>query len=253
MKTVLISGCSSGFGLATARHFLDRDWNVIATMRTPREDVLPPSERLRILALDVTKPESISRAIEMAGQIDVMVNNAGFGVPAPIELTPVELAYQLFETNVLGSIAMIQATLPQFRKKRSGVIINVSSSTTLKPLPVVGIYRASKAALNALTESLAMELKPLGIRVCGVLPGGSPETRFGANALPHLRGIDHPDYGPIIQQFVASVRSDAGPKTFAVDVAEAIWQAATEPLTPLFIPAGADARIWMEEMRKLGE
>jgi NAD(P)-dependent dehydrogenase (short-subunit alcohol dehydrogenase family) len=80
MKTVLITGCSSGFGLETARYFLDRDWKVIVTMRTPREDVLPRSERLRMLALDVTDPESVRQAVEAAGPIDVLVNNAGIGM-----------------------------------------------------------------------------------------------------------------------------------------------------------------------------
>lgn len=82
MKTVLITGCSSGFGLETARFFLARDWQVVATMRTPRTDLLPRSERLRVLALDVTNPQSIRAAVEAAGSIDVLVNNAGFGAAA---------------------------------------------------------------------------------------------------------------------------------------------------------------------------
>ena len=90
MKTILITGCSSGFGLETARHFLARDWQVVATMRTPRDDVLPPSERLRVLALDVTDADSIRHAVEAAGPIDVLVNNAGFGLASPAELAPLE-------------------------------------------------------------------------------------------------------------------------------------------------------------------
>jgi NAD(P)-dependent dehydrogenase (short-subunit alcohol dehydrogenase family) len=85
MKTILITGCSSGFGLETAEYFLDRDWKVVATMRTPREDVLPDSEHLRVLALDVTDPESIRRAVEAAGPIDALVNNAGLGAGSPFE------------------------------------------------------------------------------------------------------------------------------------------------------------------------
>ena len=99
MKTVLITGCSSGFGLETARYFLDRDWKVIATMRTPREDVLPRSERLRVLALDVTDADSIRRAVEAAGPIDVLVNNAGIGVLGALEGTPMATAREVFETN----------------------------------------------------------------------------------------------------------------------------------------------------------
>ena len=92
MQTILITGCSSGFGLEIARHFLDRDWRVIATMRTPREDVLPRSEHLRVLALDVTDPASIRQAVEAAEPIDALVNNAGIGAGAPFELTPMTTA-----------------------------------------------------------------------------------------------------------------------------------------------------------------
>ncbi len=216
-------------------------------MRTPNAELLPASDRLRILPLDVTDPDSVARAIAEAGTIDVLVNNAGFGAPAPIELTTPETARALFETNTLGTLAMVQAALPAFRKRRAGAIVNVTSSATLKPLPVVGVYRASKAAVNALTESLAVEVAPFGVRVHIVLPGRSPETRFGDNARPHLRGLDDPDYAPMIERFVASVRDSSGPVTQASDVAEAIWRAATDPSTPLRIPAGADAEAWMAE------
>ena len=143
MKTVLITGCSSGFGLEIARYFLARDWQVIATMRTPSADVLPPSERLRMLALDVTNPESIREAVEAAGPIDVLVNNAGFGAASPAELAPIATVREVFETNTIGTIALTQAVLPQFRQRRAGVVVNVTSSVTLKALPLLSAYRAS--------------------------------------------------------------------------------------------------------------
>ncbi|MDB6011916.1 MAG: Short-chain dehydrogenase/reductase, partial [Gammaproteobacteria bacterium] len=131
MKTVLITGCSSGFGLETARYFLDRDWKVIATMRTPREDVLPRSDRLRVLALDVTDPGSVRKAVDAAGPIDVLVNNAGIGVLSALEGISMETAREVFETNTFGTMAVTQAVLPQFRQRKSGVIVNVTSSVTL--------------------------------------------------------------------------------------------------------------------------
>jgi len=249
MPTVLITGCSSGFGLETAKLFLERGWKVVATMRNPQDDILPASANLTVLALDVTDPASIGRATEKAGDIDVLVNNAGFGAAVPIELTEPETARQLFETNTLGTLAMVQAVLPKFRARRSGTIINVTSSTTLKPLPLVGVYRASKAAVNAFTESLAVEMEPFGVRVHIVLPGRSPETSFGENAMPHLRGLDTPDYKPLIEGMIANFREDTGPVTHAADVAEVIWQAATDPSAPLRIPAGEDAVQWMAETR----
>ncbi|MET0748680.1 MAG: SDR family oxidoreductase [Rhizobium sp.] len=247
MSTILITGCSSGFGLETAKLFLERGWDVIATMRTPNEDLLPASERLRVLALDVTDPASIAHAVEAAGHIDVLVNNAGFGAPSPVELTAPETIEALFRTNTIGTLAMVQAVVPQMRKRRAGVVINVTSTVTVKTLPVVGVYRASKAAVNAFSESLAVELEPFGVRVHIVLPGRSPETSFGANARPHLRGMDDPDYAPMLQEFIKRVQEDTGPVTSAPDVAEAVWRAATDPSAPLRIPGGADAELWMAE------
>ncbi|MGE7417742.1 SDR family NAD(P)-dependent oxidoreductase, partial [Methylobacterium tarhaniae] len=134
MQTVLITGCSSGFGLEIARLFLDRGWNVVATMRTPRAVDLPASDRLRVLALDVTDATSIQRAVDSAGPIDVMVDNAGIGWLNALEGTPMDVVREVFETNTFGTMAMTQAVLPQFRERRAGVVVNVSSSVTQKPL-----------------------------------------------------------------------------------------------------------------------
>ncbi|NMN04865.1 MULTISPECIES: SDR family oxidoreductase [unclassified Novosphingobium] len=247
MPTVLITGCSSGFGLETARLFLERGWKVIATMRQPKADVLPASDHLTILPLDVTDPDSIAKALVKAGEVDVLVNNAGFGAAVPIELIEPETARLLFETNTLGTLSMVQSILPSFRARRSGAIINVTSTVTLKPLPLVSVYRASKAAVNALTESLAVEMAPFGVRVHIVLPGRSPETSFGNNAMPHLRGLDNPDYTPMIENMIAGFRDENGPVTHAIDVAEAVWRAATDPTAPLEIAAGDDAVQWLAE------
>lgn len=247
MPNILITGCSSGFGLETAKLFLERGWDVVATMRTPARDLLPASDRLQVLALDVTDPESVAQLVETAGHIDVLVNNAGLGAPSPVELTASQTVQALFQTNTIGTLAMIQAVAPQMRHRRAGVIINVTSSVTVKPLPIIGVYRASKAAVNAFSESLAMEMEPFGVRVHIVLPGRSPQTSFGANARPHLRGMDDADYAPLLQQFIKNVQDDKGPVTQTRDVAEAIWQAANDPSAPLRIAAGEDAALWMAE------
>ncbi len=240
MKTVLITGCSSGFGLETARYFLDRDWKVIATMREPREDLLPRSTQLRVLALDVTVPESIRQVVIDAGPIDVLVNNAGIGLLGALEGTSMDAARQLFETNVLGTMAMTQAFLPQFRQNRAGVVVNVSSSVTLKPLPLLSVYTASKAAVEAFTESLALELAPFDVRASLVLPGSAPETRFGENARELLPGGIPGPYAAFAQK-VFEGRGRSAALTRAQDVAEAVWRAATDPSSFNRIPAGADA------------
>src|SRR5262245_26236314 len=130
MKTVLITGCSSGYGLETARHFHSHGWNVIATMRNPRAHLLPESERLHVVPLDVTNSDSIAAAIEASGPIDVLVNNAGIGAVGAFEATPMATTRELFETNTFGVMAMTQAVLPQFRARRTGVVVNVTSSVT---------------------------------------------------------------------------------------------------------------------------
>ena len=243
MKTILITGCSSGFGLEIARYFLERDWSVIATMRTPRADVLPASDKLRIIPLDVTNEDSIHRAVADAGDIDVLVNNAGIGLLNAAEGTSIENMRDIFETNTIGTMAMIHATLPRMRARGSGVIVNVTSSVTYKPLPLLAVYRASKSAVNAFSESLAVEVEQFGIRVRVVLPGRSPETAFADNAQARLAAI--PDaYGPLAQNVFAELTQADGPVTHATDVAEAVWQAVNDPAGLMNIPAGADAVEW---------
>ncbi|CAN7703924.1 SDR family oxidoreductase [Duganella sp. LjRoot269] len=240
MKTVLITGCSSGFGLETAQYFLDREWRVVATMRTPSEDVLPRSEHLRVIALDVTDADSIRRAVEEAGPIDVLVNNAGIGALGALEGISMATAREVFETNTLGTIAMTQAVLPQFRLRRAGVVVNVTSSVTLMPLPLLSVYTASKAAVNAFTESLALELQQFNVRVNLVLPGRSPTTKFGENARSRMEGAIPEAYAGLAQSvFEAWGQSTA--VTYAADVAEAVWRAANDPSCPLRQAAGADA------------
>jgi NAD(P)-dependent dehydrogenase (short-subunit alcohol dehydrogenase family) len=240
MKTVLITGCSSGFGLETARYFLDREWKVIATMRTPREDVLPRSEHLHVIALDVTDADSIRRAVEQAGPIDVLVNNAGIGALGALEGIPMATVREVFETNTFGTIAMTQAVLPQFRLRRAGVVVNVTSSVTLMPLPLLSVYTASKAAVNAFTESLALELQQFNVRVNLVLPGRAPTTRFGENARSRMQDTIPVAYADLAKS-IFEAWGQPSEVTHAVNVAEAVWRAANDPSCPPCQAAGADA------------
>lgn len=239
--TVLITGCSSGFGLAAAQHFLDHGWRVIATMRTPRPDLLPASPHCQVLPLDVTDDVSIARCIDAAGPLDALVNNAGVGLLAPLEGVTRPQIRDLFETNTFGTMAMSRAVLPQFRTKRAGVIVNVTSSVTLLPLPLLSVYTASKAAVNAFTESLALELAPFDVRVRLVLPGRAPGTRFGENARSRMRDSDHPAYAEFRERVFAAVRDTTTPITEVDDVVAAVWRAVTDPHAPMRQAAGADA------------
>jgi NAD(P)-dependent dehydrogenase (short-subunit alcohol dehydrogenase family) len=240
MNTILITGCSSGYGRAIARHFHEQGWNVIATMRTPREDVLPRSERLHVIALDVTKPESIAAALESSGPIDVLVNNAGIGVVGACEATPMATTREVFVTNTFGVMAMIQAVLPQFRERRSGTIVNVTSSTTLAPMPLAAMYTASKTAIEGFTGSLALELEFFNIRVKLVEPGYCPTTAFASNGGQRMAGLIPEAYAPFAEPIFASFAQPAEVTT-ELDVAEAVYRAAIDTSEQLRFPAGADA------------
>lgn len=241
MKTVLITGCSSGYGLETARHFQAQGWNVVATMRTPQADVLPRSERLRVLPLDVTKPESIAACLAEAGPIDVLVNNAGIGLFGALEVTPMATIREVFETNTFGVMAMTQAVVPQFRARRSGTIVNVTSSATLAPMPMVAVYTASKMAIEGFTASLAFELAFFDVKVKLVEPGYGPGTAFTKNSGSRLEGLIPEPYAPLAQQIFAALGQGPTAVTTAADVAEGVWCAATDTTERLRFAAGPDA------------
>jgi len=238
VKTVLITGCSSGYGLETARHFHMHGWRVIATMRTPREDLLPRSDRLRVLPLDITKPASITKLLEAAGPIDVLVNNAGIGLASAFEATPMETVRDVFETNTFGTIAMAQAVIPHFRERGAGTIVNVTSSAVLAPIPLVAVYTASKLAVEGFSASLALELQPFGVRVKVVEPGYGPTTRFTANGQTRMEGLFPGPYGALAQQFFGAQPEAV---TVELDVAQAVLRAATDESNQLRFPAGPDA------------
>jgi len=240
MKTILITGCSSGYGLETARHFHALGWNVVATMRSPAAAPLTTSDRLRILPLDVTDTDSIAFALELAGPIDVLVNNAGIGLFGALEHSPFQKIRDIFETNTLGTIAMTQAVIPQMRERGSGIIVNITSTTTLAPFPLAAAYTGSKTAIQGFTRSLAHELLPLGIAVKLVEPGYGPTTAFARNTEIKLEDVLPQPYWSYAEPILASM---AEPSLFTTeaDVAKAVWQAVHDQSGRPHFPAGADA------------
>jgi NAD(P)-dependent dehydrogenase (short-subunit alcohol dehydrogenase family) len=240
MKTILITGASSGYGLETAKHFLANGWSVIATMRKPDEHALPTSGRLRILPLDVTSDRSIAAAVEAAGRIDVLVNNAGVGVVGAFEATPLDHIRRVFDTNTFGVMAMCQAVIPQMRERRSGAIVNVTSSVTLAPHPLAAAYAASKHAIEGFTESLVAELGYFNVKVKLVEPGYAPTTRFTQNATISPLDLIPQEY----EGFATPIFRDFGTPELTTresDVAEAVWAAVHDNDSQLRFPAGADA------------
>jgi len=248
MKTVLITGTSSGYGLETARFFHDQGWKVVATMRRPQPELLPQSDRITVLPLDVTNADSIAACLAAAGPIDVLVNNAGIGMVGAFEASPMAQIQRLFETNTLAVMAMTQALLPMLRQQRGGVIVNVTSSVVLAPSPFAAAYTATKTAIEGFSRALAMELAPFDIGVKLVEPGYAPTTRFGANTELPIVDLIPPAYAelarPIFEAFAAPAAT-----TREIDVAEAVWRAANDTTGQQRFPAGADAVALWEASR----
>ena len=240
MKTILITGSSSGYGLETARLFHARGWRVIATMRTPRLDILPRCERIRVIGLDVTRPESIAAAIETAWPIDALINNAGIGAIGVLEAMPVQKMRAIFETNTFGVMAMTQAVIPGFRAQQSGVVVNVTSSAVLTPMPLVSVYTASKTAIEGFTGALAHELAAFGIRAKLVQPGYGPTTRFVQNSGTRIEDAIPAPYMPFAEPVLTAF---AAPTLFTTeaDVADGVWRAVHDETGQLSFPAGPDA------------
>jgi NAD(P)-dependent dehydrogenase (short-subunit alcohol dehydrogenase family) len=177
-KIMLITGVSSGLGKALAEQALSRGWRVAGTVRkeTDRQnfEAISPGHAIGRI-LDVTDTAAVPKVVadvETAiGPVDVLVNNAGYGLFTTIEEAPMEEVRQQFETNVFGQIALLQAVLPYMRQRRQGHILNITSMGGLVAFPLVGIYNASKFAMEAVTESLAQELREFGIKVTAIEPG----------------------------------------------------------------------------------
>ena len=187
LKTILITGTSTGLGKLTAKYFAQQGWNVAATMRTPeKERELTAYDNIRLFKLDVTDRAQVATAIEQAsalfGRIDVVVNNAGAGSYGPLEFTEESTIDWQFDVNVRGPINVIRAILPHFRANKGGMIINISSFMGVTTaVPTGSLYNMSKFALEGLTEGLFYELKPLNIELRLVEPGGSKGNNFLEN------------------------------------------------------------------------
>lgn len=230
-RRVLITGAASGIGRALAEELTRFGDEVIATARdVSRLESLDVAERL---PLDVDDERSVSKAIRAADPIDVLVNNAGFGVGGPTERVPIDEARRMFETNVFGALRTIQAAVPRMRKRRRGTIVNISSMTSRIPWPLGGVYAASKAALESISEALQIELRPFGIRVINVQPG---IVRTGLRFLSF--GGDDPPYDELQRQWIGIFgRQSPGPEVVAAEVRAAL----DRDETILRVPIGEDA------------
>ncbi|MDX3075497.1 SDR family oxidoreductase [Streptomyces sp. NPDC088354] len=229
---MLITGASQGIGRAVAVELARRGHRVIATARRPETLAdLPVDQRLR---LDVTDQDSVDQAVNAAGEVDVLVSNAGSTVRAPLESVPLAEVERLYQLNTLGALRVVQGVLPAMRERGSGRLVFVSSIQGRLVLPIIGPYGASKWALEAMAETLAVETGHFGIKVSIVQPGAVSTN--GAQQAPSFIAEDSP-YAPLYRQLAALRGEVITPEEVAAVVADTIEQ----PEPALRVPAGAPA------------
>ena len=258
-RTVLITGTSSGIGAIAAELFASKDWNVIATMRSPDTGTaFARLDNVWVTRLDVQDRESITQAIEAGikrfGRIDALINNAGYGQYGLFEAIPREKIHEQFDVNVFGVMDVTRAILPHFRKNKHGLIINISSGAGIFTLPMISLYCASKFALEGFSEALAYELASQNIVVKLVEPhGGVTATRFNErsqkdNAINESL-TDYDEFRARTKQAFANM--SASRTKSSDEVAAVIYQAATDGTDRLRYLVGDDNRGFLKAKQKM--
>lgn len=257
-QTILITGCSSGLGRATAQRFHASGWNVVATMRHPdSESELNALDGVLVTRLDVEDPASITTAVAAGlarfGRIDALMNNAGYGAYGPLEAFSAEQIRRQFDVNVLGLLATTKALLPHFRANRSGTIVNVSSMGGRITFPLGTLYHGSKFAVEGLSEALHYELAAFGVRVKLIEPGGI-RTDFGGRSLDFTHDPALTEYQPLVDSVLAALgpMMDEGGSD-ADAIAAQVYAAVTDGTATLRYVAGADAARLLDTRRAVDD
>ena len=262
-KTVLITGCSSGFGRLTAKLFNKNDWNVIATMRTPeKETELCELNDVLVIKLDVTDTESVSKAVAAGiaefGGIDALVNNAGISGVGVFEQWDEEKINSIFETNVFGLMRVTKEVLPVMRKQGEGAIINISAVAGHFGIPFSSVYSAAKFAVEGLTEALAIEYAPFNIMVKAVAPGAYETNLFTSIDHGTLENGDEQirDYSSKLTKqmgtTVEQMSEQSGQKSDPQEVADKVYECAITK-TPIRNVSGKDAEVLLQMKKSMYE
>jgi len=255
MKTIFITGASTGLGKAAAQLFAAKGWTVIATMRTPdAAQDLKTINNITVLPLDVTRIDQIDAAVQNATakhKIDVVLNNAGYGLMGPFESTDDSQITRQIDTNLLGVLRVTKAFTPHFRENGGGLFVNITSIGGLATFPFSAIYHATKWALEGFSESLAFELSRFNIRVKTVAPGGIVSD-FATRSLDTS---SHPAYDSTFAHMITTARS--GKSVFrhstAEHIAGEVYNAVIDESDRLRYTAGPDAAAMYSERLKIGD
>jgi len=252
-KTIFITGASSGLGKATAKLFQQAGWNVIATMRNPENETeLTEIENVTLLKLDVTDPaqikDTVNTAISLA-TIDVVFNNAGYGLMGAFEILSDEKILRQINTNLLGVLRVTQAFIPHFRQQKSGLFISTTSIGGFMGFPLHSMYHATKFALEGWSESMSFELKKFGISIKTVAPGGIA-TDFAGRSLDINRTSDYQDIEDKMLEQMDLMMQNA---STAEQIAHVVYEAATDNKDQIRYLAGEDANGLYERRLKIGK
>ena len=254
-KTIFITGASTGIGKATAKLFSTKGWKVIATMRHPeKEPELTSLDNITLLPLDVTDLAQIKATVQRAissGNIDVVFNNAGYGLGGPLEAITDEQIVKEINTNLLGVIRVTQAFIPYFREKKGGLFISTTSIGGLVAFPLFSVYHATKWALEGWSESMAFELNPFGIGIKTVSPG-STKTDFASRS---LELATHPAYEDLVEKVITFFTGPAATENLSdpEQIANVVYEAATDGKDRLRYLAGADAQALYAQRLQVGD
>lgn len=243
-QTIFITGASSGLGKATAKLFAEKGWNVIATMRNPDlENELSELENITLLALDVSDAaqiEETAQKVLASGNVDVVFNNAGYGLTGPLEGTTDEQIVHQIDTNLLGVIRVTKAFIPHFRERNSGLFITTTSIGGLAAFPFNSVYHATKWALEGWSESMHFELSKFGIGIKTVSPGGITTDFAGRSLVVASHDAYDASFAKVAATFSNPERK-ANHST-AEQIAEVVYEATTDGKTQLRYVAGKDAK-----------
>jgi NAD(P)-dependent dehydrogenase (short-subunit alcohol dehydrogenase family) len=254
-KAIFITGSSSGLGRASAKLFASKGWKVIASMRDPaKEKDLARISGIALMSLDVTDPhqiQSVVGEVVAAGGVDVVFNNAGYGLAGALEGLTDEQILRMVNTNMLGAIRTTKAFIPHFREKKAGLFINTTSIGGLITVPFNSIYHATKWALEGWSESMAFELNQFGIGIKTVEPGGM-KTDFFTRSFDTGR---HPAYDALVNKVMGIITDPKQMATYSTpeQIAEVVYEAATDGKDQLRYIAGADAKAMSDMRVQLGD
>jgi short-subunit dehydrogenase len=251
-KIVLITGCSSGMGEATAKFLAQNNFKVYATSRTPKKIIKDPN--ITPIKLDITDPKDVKESIAKIDKIDILINNAGYGLVSTVEEMSEEQMLMQYNVNVFGLLRVTKAAIPKMRKQKSGIIINVSSFLGRIGLPLLTFYNSSKYAVEGITDSLRYELRDFNIRVHSIMPGFFDTNFARDNLVINQKTFDkNSPYSKIVSTLAPTIVDQINHGNDAKEIAKMILNIIEDENFPAHQTAGDKAKKFIPMKRELSD